>query len=132
MNQTNHSADNWGNGVYKARAIFSAINPGFDFDNLNLCNSQGVYRTTNTQGIDSKAEFKVYPNPASEVLNIDYKFSANEKGVLTLFNAVGGIVYKQEINQAVSININQLAQGLYTYKFITDLGKTFEGKVIIQ
>ena len=81
---------------------------------------------------NQEPEFKIFPNPTSEVLNI--QFETNQNGRLTILNSVGQVVknYEIEESKALSINITDLFAGLYFVQFQPDAaeGKTSFHKLI--
>lgn len=74
-------------------------------------------------------EFKVYPNPASNILNIE--FSNSNKTEIEIYNILGKRVFTKIINQSQSINIESLITGIYILK-ITQGKATVSKKLIKQ
>ncbi|MEG1022022.1 MAG: T9SS type A sorting domain-containing protein, partial [Myroides sp.] len=71
--------------------------------------------------------FKIYPNPASDILNISLESNlVFEKAVL--YNNLGQIV--KEANQEV-VDVSALAKGIYFVEVTTNQGKATK-KVIIK
>ena len=68
----------------------------------------------------------VYPNPASEVLNIQ-GFDPVE---VQVFNALGQLV--KTIKNENQINVSGWAEGVYVLRIATADGKTFERKVTVK
>ena len=64
----------------------------------------------------------LYPNPATEILNIDISsFSANELIELSLFNVTGELLRRYSIRQQnTNLNISDLAPGIYFAKIISE------------
>jgi len=57
-------------------------------------------------------DFKVYPNPASNVVNIE--FDAHQKGSISLFDMSGRIFLSQDIDsQEIKLNVENLTDGVY-------------------
>ncbi len=55
----------------------------------------------------------MYPNPTSEMLNVELGM-LNENSTLFVYNALGGLVLKENINSKhTTINISNFAKGLY-------------------
>jgi hypothetical protein len=60
---------------------------------------------------------KIYPNPASDILNIQ----SSSTGIIEIRNQNGSLVYKAEVQESTSkININELASGVYILRFISN------------
>ncbi len=57
--------------------------------------------------------FSVYPNPASEILNISFIDTPNSKQQVLIFNVVGQLYKKEALLQSQQINISDLPRGLY-------------------
>ena len=57
-------------------------------------------------------EFKVYPNPASDVISLDIT-SADNHGSVYIYDALGQVVKVQKLNTTNQINIADLNNGLY-------------------
>ena len=76
---------------------------------------------------------KIYPNPASSVLNIEFLAFNNEPATIQIIDAFGKNVLFEKLNSQVSVfNINNLSSGIYFYKII--MGNTLikSNKLIIQ
>jgi hypothetical protein len=82
--------------------------------------------------IDSD-EIKLYPNPASEILNIDLSQVNAAKLDITIINAAGARVYgiKEYSQKQLSINVGDYNNGMYIMQF-TDGKSVARKKVIIR
>ena len=82
-------------------------------------------------GVGNLAELVVYPNPASEEVNV----SVNGNGNIVVINALGQSVlskdFKTNSNQIVSITTSQLQSGIYFLK-INQNGEVATRKIVIQ
>ncbi|MFB0997370.1 MAG: T9SS type A sorting domain-containing protein [Flavobacteriales bacterium] len=54
---------------------------------------------------NSLEEIKVYPNPFSDIINVDFKTNKTD-GLIKLFGISGRKILEKKINQDKSININ--------------------------
>ncbi|MBK8328808.1 MAG: T9SS type A sorting domain-containing protein [Bacteroidetes bacterium] len=66
---------------------------------------------------DSKSVIKVFPNPASTFIIIEYNCESD--GELILHNSLGQEILKTSLekgNQKVQLQINDIANGIYQYK----------------
>jgi hypothetical protein len=73
----------------------------------------------------------VYPNPATDILNVSY--TSNLDGEFILFDAVGHVIIKSTLNRnntKATISISELCTGVYSYKIILD-GFNYVGKLNI-
>ncbi len=98
---------------------------------------RGVWRTGNYASTLSTQDFElegiqVYPNPASNVINISWKNSGDVD--VRLFDALGKLVYadkKQNINSSYSIDVSHLSSGLYFVR-INNRDGVITKKVVIE
>jgi hypothetical protein len=70
--------------------------------------------------------FLVYPNPVSDVLNIEIEVS--EINNILIFDSFGGIVLMD--SNSISLNLSSLPCGLYFLKIELKSGKIIAGKII--
>jgi len=75
------------------------------------------------------AELKVYPNPASEILNIEITPQGNQQEfVFELYDILGKrVLTKTLYSYENTINVGNLASGVYTYK----IGAVW-GKIVVE
>lgn len=86
--------------------------------------------TTSTSESTSKSDIKVFPNPANQMITIQYKNEATEAADYYITNTTGTTLLKgSRLSGTVDINIGDFAPGMYfltvthrdlnnTYKFI--------------
>jgi len=74
-----------------------------------------------------------YPNPVSDVLNIDLSGSKNIDGSISIISFEGKVVQQQKINNAsiVRLNLSQLPNGIYLCCYKNDIA-TKTVKIIKQ
>lgn len=106
--------------------IYTSIKEAFFFDANNYIfglNAYGLYVNTQFSGTTptgileittgkngTAQEITVYPNPANDRINIDYKGKAN----VQIIDYTGRIVYKKsKTESAESINVSNLSPGMY-------------------
>ena len=70
----------------------------------------------------------IYPNPASETLNIEVE----ETSSFELVNSFGQVVYKSNVTNNSKIDVSNLSKGWYVARLINNSGKVAIKKVIIQ
>ncbi len=121
-----------GDAVYKARNILAPIETNMRYDDLYICNNQGVYKGgINTYNTENESLFgdetilknslvlniaKVYPNPSEGLLKIDYKIETD--GALKLYDISGRLVRTIALpsnTQHIITDIQDLVNGIYTY-----------------
>ncbi len=74
-----------------------------------------------------------YPMPASNVVNFDYDFTTSVDAQIAIFNMMGQEVLRNELNGMsgkASLNVNDLADGVYFYSLIIN-GKTEKSNKLI-
>jgi hypothetical protein len=145
-----------GTAVYKARNLNKLLNPGMQYDNLKICNSIGVYKpSNNTNSLGNSPNLTLYlneqksleklqpityeftnnialfPNPTSGLVNIQYALTQN---VRLEIKDITGRILMQVLMPAgevkSSIDLTDLASGVYTYNCFVGNVKHSTGKLI--
>ncbi|MFT6731721.1 MAG: serine protease AprX, partial [Glaciecola sp.] len=72
-------------------------------------------------------EFKVYPNPVTDILNIQIP-SVNDITTLRIFDVLGKLVLEQDITESSrQLDLSSMASGLYIMSFQSgNASKTFK------
>lgn len=88
---------------------------------------------TNVTGVSNitKNPIKVYPNPTSEFITIDFGIDYHNLN-LELIDIQGKTIIKKKISNNEQINIEQLPTGLYFYKLINGTNIIQSNKIIIK
>ncbi len=78
-----------------------------------------------------RATIAMYPNPASNLLNIDITGPIR---TMQVFNANGQIIADKNIegNSKVTLDVSNYRNGAYTIRFITEEGDSFSRRVMIN
>ena len=79
-------------------------------------------------------EINVYPNPASQIVNVDLSATGAENGIIELYDALGQRVISKNVNSQsniVQIETASLDGGLYLVKVIAN-GKLFTASVVLS
>ena len=75
------------------------------------------YQSACTVGIDNIINvintFDIYPNPATETLNISFQHGQNTNQQIQIFNSMGMLIKEFEIVTATQVNIANLPNGFY-------------------
>jgi hypothetical protein len=75
-------------------------------------------------------QFSVYPNPAKDILYIDFT-NNYEKRKIEIYDSFGKLVLSEDIStQNSSLNIHHLQGGIYFYKAVTG-DKIYQNKLVI-
>lgn len=97
---------------------------GYGIPNFSqaLANGLGISEAT-------LANFKLYPNPSSSVVNLEFQ-QGSEKAEIMLFNNLGQKIYNKNLERSNNtFSIENLTSGIYFYKIIS--GTTSQtGKLI--
>jgi hypothetical protein len=132
-----------GTAVYKARSIYSSISPSSTFDDIALC-STGLNKNSTQQEstIDMNMlnnilsdEIKVYPNPATDEVTIDYVLPENNQGKITIFDMLGRARMTLDLSATqnrIKVNVANLEKGIYIYKYIVNTKVVKTDKLTIE
>ncbi len=83
---------------------------------------------TSISEIPQEMNAKLFPNPASDFITIDFKA---ENGLLHLYNLNGKLVFVDNITQNQKMNLSHILPGVYIYKLILEDGEK-AGKIVIE
>ncbi|PZF75029.1 reprolysin-like metallopeptidase [Taibaiella soli] len=101
------------------------------FFNINNTNITLTYnQTAGVPTIVNNADIKIYPVPASDVVNI----SNNTRSVLqsTVINSVGQTVWKGTITQTAAIAVNSWAKGMYYIRMTDEKGQQSVANFVVK
>lgn len=87
--------------------------------------AKGKLAINGTNGIEEtylKNNTKVFPNPASDIININYSGNATETLIVNMYDVSGRIVWSGKMNQTLAIPVSGFARGQYQIQLIN--GKT--------
>ncbi len=87
-------------------------------DSLNL-----TYKPVSiNEAVESKNEFIVYPNPASNFINIMSKYPVKENVHISIYNTIGSIVLEKTLHSLSNykLDISNLKTALYLYSIQTE------------
>lgn len=99
-----------------------------------VCNNtlfaRSTYLVSSTEDVVS-IDANIYPNPASDVLNISYDSSGPVD--IQLYNALGALVYNKKIasSNMTAIDLSNWSSGLYTVVLQSD-GQTLARTVVVD
>ncbi|MFA7446605.1 MAG: T9SS type A sorting domain-containing protein, partial [Flavobacteriaceae bacterium] len=109
------------------RIAFANENIGF------ALGTDGIYRTTNGGGLETDSfsgnHLKIYPNPASEKINIEYDNSLNIQKIRLL--DLSGRVIKLYKKDYKSLDVSDIHNGEYILNIITNK-ETITKKILIK
>ncbi len=84
---------------------------------------------TNVFNIFESEDIKIYPNPASEAVNIEVGDISLLPLTLFLYNLQGEIIRTEKLNSSRRLNLNELESGLYIIR-LTNQKKQWYGKLL--
>lgn len=82
-----------------------------------------------TDKVNEKLDVKLFPNPTSDFININ--FTGTNRAKLILSDSKGMVLLTKEIEQNTRLSIKDFSSGLYFIKIITDTNFTVK-KIVIQ
>lgn len=98
----------------------------------NLVDNDGNEWETNTI---RASEFKVFPNPATDIVNIDLSQFEEETFILQVFNNIGQVVYRKEflyIEEYIEqLDISQFNSGMYMINIQLEDGTQLNKKLVV-
>jgi hypothetical protein len=110
---------------------------GQDETQTVIVKSKSNIKNNRTVGVKSeikniRSKIKVYPNPATDILNVEISL-LNEKGAtIRIENMLGQVSYEMQTNKQInSINTMNLISGVYFVKVDTGAGISIE-KIVIE
>ena len=106
----------------------------YTFDTTLIYSSRDTVAITIVDNISRNMDLKIFPNPATNCLNISLPMTKEYRKIdLEILSLDGKILFKKrefEISDAqFSVNLNDFESGIYLVKINTG-GKTFTGKII--
>ncbi len=130
-----------GDAVYMARAMLAQVGTLPFFDDVALCTISGKrgmdeQNTVEQAAKEVKKEFvKVYPNPASNKLNVLFQANTNGQVNFELSTTVGQPVKNIMVHQGdnyITFGVNDLAGGMYIWRLKDERRVVASGKIVIQ
>ncbi len=88
--------------------------------------SNGQAQTGRPEGAASQI-LHVYPNPATTIVNLEFKQSFDKGYSLQVFSFLGKKMYESSnVNQRTSLNLSDYLRGVYIYQLRDRNGKMVE------
>jgi aminopeptidase N len=116
-----------------------SINVGFEADSVFIDPELKLLSKNNTVakelGNENKNQLKIYPNPSPERLFISLNNPTDKKLSLRLFNSIGQLVYRKEIDtpghdEMLDIPMQHLARGIYYLKLKSEKNINMTRKIM--
>ncbi len=95
-------------------------------------NSVSINQCVNTSLPEPESKFNVdvYPNPVSNILNVKVNGSQRESSEIVLYDIASHKLIQVTFLESCSLNIEQLAKGIYIYEVTNKNGLSRKGKVV--
>jgi endonuclease I len=90
--------------------------------------AQDRWETLSTNSLELQ-EFKIYPNPAKDQVNVSMKVNTDTR--IEIYNILGIRVFTKIINESTALDISSLKSGLYLFKIIQNDSVTTK-KLIVE
>lgn len=124
------------NHVYTEEGNYNVCLTAIDYQTLEqttICKEIKLGNVTNSVAENKIENPKIYPNPASNYIQIAYNFGDNTK--IEIIDATGRILttsnYSGNGNNIISLNIQEYKSGIYFVKINTD-NKIYLKKIIVN
>ncbi|NQX99343.1 MAG: T9SS type A sorting domain-containing protein, partial [Flavobacteriales bacterium] len=78
-----------------------------------------------------KQHYKIYPNPSENYIWIE-NTSSNIKAKFSIYDINGKLIYEEDINQKIKINIQNWAKGTYIVNINTVNNLSYTEKIIVK
>ena len=94
----------------------------------NYCNTNSI---TINSAIDTNVQIIVYPNPSNDVVIVEFPENVNIE-TFTIFDTKGSVIKTYDVKGKRTIEIQNLAKGVYIYSAITENYRKLSGTIIIK
>lgn len=106
-----------------------------EFLYCNLISSCGLTGTLEFNTDEKSQELSIYPNPASDLITVQYPFPPDRKGwVIKIYNIAGKLmidnIFNSKLN-SININTSGLEKGIYFIHLVKDNKTVAADKLII-
>lgn len=121
-----------GTNIDNTAAIYFDSNEPIITNLVSLTVGQPFIIVNVDEAISAEKDLKAYPNPLTDVLNIELAQSTS--GLFHLYDRTGQLVLQQNFEQAKFQvrNTSQLTSGLYFFEIRTTNGNRYSGKLIVK
>ena len=122
-----------GEGVYWARSLLSMYQDK-RYPTFEECFSPLIIPRSETSSASEKEKLQIFPNPASEIVNISVNLSMDEFGKLIILDIQGNEKYSTIVDkytEKITIDTKSYPGGLYIVKYISADGEEQIEKLMI-
>jgi PKD repeat protein len=116
VGETNQTFNPTSNGTFSVRIM----------DGNGCFNVSDPYEVNNISIEEYlQSSFNIFPNPTKGIVNISLNSQTQEKGTVEIYNAIGELIYAQDIQlnsgeNTFQIDVNSFASGMYSVKLSID------------
>jgi hypothetical protein len=136
--------------VFRARVLHGMKHFGIHYDDLEICNGQGVFKggisklqeqlnqvanympsEQNAIKIVNDNEVIVYPNPAINQVTVACKHARQ----ILIYDLLGNTIITKKLNSQLNenkIDVSGLQSGMYVYKVVKQNNEIYTGKLTIE
>lgn len=125
----------YGNAVFNARVMYAQYSRFENYDDAVIC--KGKYQINESESARLSSEdvrVGLYPNPNDGQFNLSYDLTDFSNASISFYDVLGKEVAAQNLNvnsDRSTINLQNLNEGIYTYKVIANGRQINFGKVSI-
>ncbi|MGB0403275.1 MAG: T9SS type A sorting domain-containing protein [Salibacteraceae bacterium] len=127
----NENTNGW-NGRYQPGTSWASASGIYHFDmdfHITYIKPKPVIKPTGIAE-NNNDKVSVYPNPASNVLNIENLAGYSQ---ISLVNSIGEVVLSEKINYSSNqFDVSNLPSGIYVLQLITENGENHKERIVIQ
>ena len=87
-----------------------------------------------TESADAINSFKLFPNPTTGKISLNYNLLSTENGLIEITNILGVSLYYKKLNpesQQLEIDLSELKPAIYFLKIVVDGKQIHQGKISI-
>jgi hypothetical protein len=117
---------------------------GYISDTITEVEVIDYYKTERTIKLDSigtgineeffSEQLKIYPNPARDIVTIEFKNVVSQPKLVEAYNTVGGLMYSEEWpkgEEVFRINLEGFSSGYYVVR-VSSGGEVFRGGIVVR
>lgn len=107
---------------------------GTNFYRLRQVDLDGRYAWSNTVLVNfgEEAGIEIFPNPAQNQVQIRYSGAANTSVDLTIQNALGQMILQRTVSTNLTLDVGQLARGIYLVTLHGQDGRRWTQKLVLE
>jgi hypothetical protein len=116
-------------------SLYLELKSGVLFDTANNTNSSVEYNylTTGIINLDNGQFIKLFPNPVTNKMTVQYNLMGSQKLILRVYDLTGRLILeKSDFKSNSGIELSNIAKGTYYVQFINPNGKIVRTLPIIR